>query len=382
MFSHEVIFPDGTNKKKRKISDLLMLVPSLDNNEPNALLSKRKKVSITGQVINSSVDSFSLNLAHKLDGQSYSNIIEEVNKGNAPSNIYISALLCVVKHCSLSIKHAQLTGQMKALGIPFVEESGLRDPSLNLWFRIPFAKSDSWPRICLRLGNPGSMHWDVKITDNYFQDLWELQKGSSTTPWGCGVRIANTSDVDSHIRFDAEGVVLSFQSVEQDSIKKLVADIHRLSRARMFSLGMRKLLGIRSDEKNDEGGIINEIQSLSKAKNVLEGADKLSEQLRRAFRIEAVGLMSMWFSFGSGILARFVVEWEVAREGCTMHVSPEQIWPHTKVCYFLLLKLHVSSSQKFHLIDSALKHAFFSLGHAMFFFYNTHPVKVMHLHYH
>ncbi|CAL5440566.1 unnamed protein product [Camellia sinensis] len=53
--------------------------------------------------------------------------------------------------------------------------------------------------------------------------------------------------------------------------------------------------------------------------------------MRRAFRIEAVGLMSLWFSFGSGVLACFVVEWESGKEGCTMHVSPDQLWPHTKV---------------------------------------------------
>ncbi|TYG71343.1 hypothetical protein ES288_D05G389100v1, partial [Gossypium darwinii] len=35
--------------------------------------------------------------------------------------------------------------------------------------------------------------------------------------------------------------------------------------------------------------------------------------------------------FGSGVLARFVVEWESGKEGCTMHVSPYQLWPHTKV---------------------------------------------------
>ncbi|KAB2009306.1 hypothetical protein ES319_D10G157800v1, partial [Gossypium barbadense] len=35
--------------------------------------------------------------------------------------------------------------------------------------------------------------------------------------------------------------------------------------------------------------------------------------------------------FRSGVLARFVVEWESGKEGCTMHVSPDQLWPHTKV---------------------------------------------------
>ncbi|TYH49464.1 hypothetical protein ES332_D10G138800v1 [Gossypium tomentosum] len=56
--------------------------------------------------------------------------------------------------------------------------------------------------------------------------------------------------------------------------------------------------------------------------------------MRRSFRIEAVGLLSLWFCFGSGVLAHFVVEWESGKEGCTMHVSPDQLWPYTKVLYF------------------------------------------------
>jgi mediator of RNA polymerase II transcription subunit 14 len=181
------------------------------------------------------------------------------------------------------------------------------------------------------------MYWDVKINDQHFRDLWELQKGSSGTPWGSGVHIANASDVDSHIRYDPDGVVLSYQSVESDSIKKLVADIQRLSNARMFALGMRKLLGVRADEKLEESSANSDLKVPIGGKNAPEGADKLFEQMRRAFRIEAVGLMSLWFSFGSGVLARFVVEWESGKEGCTLHVLPDQLWPHTKVCYILFL---------------------------------------------
>ncbi|GMP60862.1 hypothetical protein CsSME_00023554 [Camellia sinensis var. sinensis] len=275
----------------------------------------------------------------KTEGYSYASLIAEANKGNAPSSIYFSALLHVVRHCSLCIKHARLSSQMDALDIPYVEEVGLRNASSNLWFRLPFARGDTWQHICLRLGRPGSMYWDVKINDQHFRDLWELQKGSNSTPWGSGVRIANTSDVDSHIRYDPEGVVLSYQSVEADSIKKLVADIQRLSNARMFALGMRKLLGVRPDEKLEEGSANSDGKAAAGAKNALEASDKFSEQMRRAFRIEAVGLMSLWFSFGSGVLARFVVEWESGKEGCTMHVSPDQLWPHTKVCLFYFLSL-------------------------------------------
>ena len=89
----------------------------------------------------------------------------------------------------------------------------------------------------------------AQVIDQHFRDLWELQKRSGQTSWGSGVRIANTSDIDYHIRYDPAGVVLSYTSVEADSIKKLVADIQRLSNARMFALGMRKLLGVRTEEE-------------------------------------------------------------------------------------------------------------------------------------
>ena len=94
---------------------------------------------------------------------------------------------------------------------------------------------------------------------------------------------------------------------------------------------MRKLLGVRAEEKSEELVTSSDTKTPS-TKVALDTADKLTEQMRRAFRIEAVGLMSLWFSFGSSVLARFVVEWESGKEGCTMHVSPDQLWPHTKVC--------------------------------------------------
>lgn len=309
---------------------MLNLIPSLQGVEANSESCKRRKVSEVVHAQHSSSQVLMLtDMTSKTDLYSYGDLISEANKGNAPSSIYVSALLHVVRHCSLGIKHARLTSQMGAQDIPYVEEVGLRSTSSNIWFRLPFARGDSWQHLCLRLGRAGSIYWDVKINDQHFRDLWELQKGSNSTPWGSGVRIANTSDIDSHIRYDPEGVVLSYQSVEADSIKKLVADIQRLSNARMFSLGMRKLLGVRSDEKPEES--INSDFKATGGKGSFEGADRLSEQMRRAFRIEAVGLMSLWFSFGSGVLARFVVEWESGKEGCTMHVSPDQLWPHTKV---------------------------------------------------
>ncbi|XP_030505760.2 mediator of RNA polymerase II transcription subunit 14 isoform X1 [Cannabis sativa] len=319
------------NPRKRTVSQMLNLIPSLKDVEANSGFCKRRKISEAVGAHNSSPQLLmSMEMVSKSDGYSYGNLIAEANKGNAPSTIYVSALLHVVRHCSLCIKHARLTSQMEALDIPYVEEVGLRSASSSIWFRLPFARGDTWQHICLRLGRPGSMYWDVKINDQHFRDLWELQKGSNCTPWGSGVRIANTSDIDAHIRYDPEGVVLSYQSVETDSIKKLVADIQRLSNARMFALGMRRLLGVRADEKAEESSPSSDVKTPVGVKASLEVVDRLSEQMRRAFRIEAVGLMSLWFSFGSGVVARFVVEWESSKEGCTMHVSPDQLWPHTK----------------------------------------------------
>ncbi|XP_031268938.1 mediator of RNA polymerase II transcription subunit 14 [Pistacia vera] len=329
---HDVASKLDKNARKRTVSDMMGLIPSLQVIEVSTgFNNKKRKISelaISQQP--SSEALLSTEMVSKVEGYSYGNLVAEANKGNAPSSIYVSALLHVVRHCSLCIKHARLTSQMEALEIPYVEEVGLRNASSNIWFRLPFARGDTWRHICLRLGRPGSMYWDVKINDQHFRDLWELQKGSNSTPWGSGVRIANTSDVDSHIHYDPEGVVLSYQSVEADSIKKLVADIRRLANARMFALGMRKLLGVKADEKPEESNSNSDAKATVAGKTAVEAADRLLEQMRRAFRIEAVGLMSLWFSFGSGVLARFVVEWESGKEGCTMHVSPDQLWPHTK----------------------------------------------------
>ncbi|XP_042512128.1 mediator of RNA polymerase II transcription subunit 14-like isoform X2 [Macadamia integrifolia] len=319
------------NRRKRSVSDILKFIPSLQGVVDTSPFCKRMKISESdSRHPPASQAHRSSELMSKPEGFTYGNLIAEANKGSAPSNIYVTSLLHVVRHCSLCIKHARLTSQMDALDIPYVEEAGLRTPSSNLWFRLPFAREDSWQHICLRLGRPGSLYWDVKINDQHFRDLWELQKGSMNTAWGSGVCMANTTDMDSHICYDSEGVILSYRSVEDDSIKKLVADLQRLSNARLFALGMRRLLGVRADDKLEEINANFDNITSSIAKDTADITDKISEQMRRQFRIEAVGLMSLWFSFVSGVVARFVVEWESGKDGCTMHVSPEQLWPHTK----------------------------------------------------
>ncbi|KAM0867437.1 hypothetical protein ACQ4PT_042027 [Festuca glaucescens] len=312
--------------RKRSLSDFLPDLPSLQGLTSSLPVKRRRisesvKSSLPLQAYSSSLQS-GTNLTH-------GNILAERNDC-VPATVYASVLLHVIRHCSLCIKHAQLTAQMDSLAIPYVEEVGMRSPSSNLWLRLPFAQDDSWKHICLRLGKAGSMSWDVRINDHHFRELWELNGGSTTTPWDVGVRIANTSEMDSHLSFDADGVVLTYSTVEADSIQKLDLDLRRLANARVFARGMRRLIGVKLNDKLDDNQISMGIKLQSVNKSHSDAADRLSEQIGKPFRIEAVGLMSFWFSYGHMPMVHFVVEWETAKKGCTMHVSPDQLWPHTK----------------------------------------------------
>ncbi|KAJ4783106.1 Mediator of RNA polymerase II transcription subunit 14 [Rhynchospora pubera] len=307
--------------KKRSISEILCHIPSLQGLKTTDR-AKRRKVSETTSVHHTTPQSYPPVLVNRLPSNlTYGNLLSERNHG-IPASTYSLILIQVVRQCLICIKHAQLTSQMDVLDISYVEDSGLRSLSSSLWLRLPFARDDAWRRICLRLGKPGSLSWDVKINDTHFRELWELNAGSTGTPWGPGVRIANTSDTDSHISFDLDGVTLAYKTVEADSIKRLVSDLRRLLNARSFACGMRRLVGLRLDEKMDEEG-------KGPSGKGGDSAERLSE-VRKAFKIEAVGLMSLWFCYGSMPSVHFVVEWEAEKEGCTMHVSPDQLWPHTK----------------------------------------------------
>ncbi|KAJ1255868.1 hypothetical protein BS78_K146700 [Paspalum vaginatum] len=312
--------------RKRSLSDVLPSIPSLQGLQPSEP-RKRRKIS---EPVQSPLplQAYSSNLQSRAN-LTYGDVLEERNNC-VPATIYASVLLNVIRHCSVCIKHAQLTAQMDSLAIPYVEEVGMRKASSILWLRLPLAQDDSWKHICLRLGKAGSMSWDVRINDPHFRELWELNGGSTTTQWGVGIRIANTSEMDSHISFDSDGVVLTYNTVEADSIQKLVSDLHRLSNARSFARGMRRLIGVKVDDKLDDNQSSTEMKSQSANKGNSDAADKLSEQMRKTFRIEAVGLMSLWFSYGTMPMVHIVVEWEIAKGGCTMHVSPDQLWPHTK----------------------------------------------------
>uniref|UniRef100_A0A0D9X6S0 Mediator of RNA polymerase II transcription subunit 14 n=1 Tax=Leersia perrieri TaxID=77586 RepID=A0A0D9X6S0_9ORYZ len=313
---------DGPSRK-RSLSEFLPNIPSLKQYKIGDGPSKRRKVS------EFMLDGLPLRASPNMQpGKilTYGKLLEEVNNC-ITANIYSSVLLHVIKHCSICIKYAQLTAQMDSLNISYIEEVGVQTASSNLWLRLPFAHDASWKHICLRLGKAGSMSWDVRINDPHYGALWKLYGGSTTTGWGSGVRVANTSEVDSHISFDGDGILLTYDTVEADSIQRLVLDLQRLSNARAFSCGMRRLIGVKLDDKIVKTLTAAETKLHSRRK---ASRDRLSEQMRKTFRIEAVGLMSLWFSYGAVPMVYFVVEWETGKSGCTMRVSPDQLWPHTK----------------------------------------------------
>jgi mediator of RNA polymerase II transcription subunit 14 len=78
---------------------------------------------------------------------------------------------------------------------------------------------------------------------------------------------------------------------------------------------------VKLDDKLDDNQISMGIKLQSVNKGHSDAADRLSEQMGTPFRIEAVGLMSFWFSYGHMPMVHFVVKWETAKRGCTMHVS-------------------------------------------------------------
>lgn len=310
----------GGPSRKRSLSEILLNTPSLQQSRISNGPRKRRKAS---ELMKDGVLYKEYSSGKPL---TYGNIFTEENHC-VTSAIYASVLRHVIKHCSVCIKYAQLTTQMDSLGIPYAEEAELGTPSSNLWLRLPFLKEDSWKHVCLRLGKTGRMSWDVRINDPYYGSLWKVHGGSTATEWGIGVRIANTSEIDSHITFDDDGVVLTYHTVEATSVHRLVSDLQRLSNARAFSCRMRRLIGVKVDDKRDE-------KVTSAGTNLLPARKgskhRLSDQIRKIFRIEAVGLMSLWFSYVAAPMVHFVVEWESGNDGCTIHVSPDQLWPHTK----------------------------------------------------
>jgi mediator of RNA polymerase II transcription subunit 14 len=328
----------GGASRKRTLSEFLLSIPSLQQSGSSNGPRKRREVPehMKAGVLLKALSS----CMQSGKPLTYGNILKDGNHC-VTSSVYASVLRHVIKHCSLCIKYAQLTAQMDSLGIPYVEEVALQSPSSNLWLRLPFLKGYSWKHVCLHLGKAGRMSWDVRVKDSYYGSLLKLHGGTTTAEWGSGVRIADTSEIDSHITFDDDGVVLTYQTVDADSIQRLVSDLQRLSNARSFACGMWRLVGIKVDDKLDQNVASTEMNLHPSRRG---SRYRLSEQMRKTFRIEAVGLMSLWFSYGAVPMVHFVIEWEAGNGGCTMHVSPDQLWPHTKVFLQQLPNLLIQAS--------------------------------------
>ena len=264
---------DGASRK-RSLSDFLPSIPSLQGLQP----SEPRKLRKISQSVQSPLPLHAYSSSLQSRASLTCGDVHEERNNCVPATIYASVLLHVIRHCSLCIKHAQLTAQMDSLAISYVEEVGLRTPSSTLWLRLPFAQDDSWKHICLRLGKAGSMSWDVRINDPHFRELWELNGGSTATQWGVGIRIANTSEMDSHISFDSDGVVLTYNTVEADSIQKLVSDLRRLSNARSFACGMRRLIGVKVDDKVDNNQLSTEMKPQYVNKSNSDASDSFNPE--------------------------------------------------------------------------------------------------------
>lgn len=341
----------GALKRKRSVLELFNSLPSLQAVSETLQNEKRRKTEleiIPLPVIQPAALLSSPTSAHSFVGQSYGNVIGAANQGKASSGAYRAVLLQVVRRCWLCIKHARLTQQMDAQRIPYVNEVGLREPSTVLRFRLPaivptgdsrtreVGNDDSygWQQMCLCLGKPGAEGWTVEFCDSHFRGLWELQRQHNGPPATGGVQFATPSQDDAHMQCTHEGLLLVYPAVEDNSVTKLVTDLERIWRARSFAIGIQKLLEGKGEER--KGGRERQARTLggfAQAGDRSGGAEKKWEVMRRAFRVEAVGLTSVSFTYvGSmpGVIARFVVEWGSSHRGCTVH-SPEQLWPHTKV---------------------------------------------------
>ncbi|XP_024384520.1 mediator of RNA polymerase II transcription subunit 14 isoform X3 [Physcomitrium patens] len=343
--------PAQKSKQKRSITDLFNSMSSVQALATGGQRGKRQRtglemVPVPAYQAASHVGVGSTAVSQSVLGQSYGHVVRAANQGKASAGAYRAVFQQVEERCRLCIKHARLTRQMDAQGISYVNEVGLREPSTVLRFRLPDTVpsgdprtrpsrsegSYGWQQMGLCLGKPGSEGWDVKVQDAYFSGLWKLQKQKEGVG-GTGEQFASPPQDDSHMKCTQEGLVLKYSTVLDDSVTKLVKDLERIWRARAFALRIRKLLGSSEEEKkrgSEQGG-----RSQGRSGSVGdtgEAEEKKWEVMRRAFRVEAVGLTSVSFTYVGttpGIMARFVVEWGTSRRGCTVH-SPEQLWPHTK----------------------------------------------------
>ncbi|MFQ6619224.1 hypothetical protein Gotur_001033 [Gossypium turneri] len=98
--------------------------------------------------------------------------------------------------------------------------------------------------------------------------------------------------------------------------------------------------------------IDSEITSDKVLGKALEGLSLPIEELREQFESWQPLLSKVYFAVGLFLVLLWirclskhhVVEWESGKEGCTMHVSPDQLWPHTKLELLPPVSLRLSSA--------------------------------------
>lgn len=343
-----LLMAGDTNKRKRASTDL-SVVPSVQGQRLSLGpgISKRRRTAEDGMNI-SAVDHTSAGVfegSADFVGQTYTKVILAANEGKAPVASYMAALLQVVRRCKLCIKRARLSSQLEAEGLPYFEEVGHQNFPEQLRFKLPRKitsfrpdKSDSscWENLLLRLGRLGSDAWQVLVRDSHFKSLWSLQQKSLGNSPGAP-EFVMLSEYDSHIKLTQDGLILCYDTVEDDSVKRLVGDLERLVKARAFILGLKGILEGPTDSKAGENRSCSKLSQSggsSMSSESSEGGEKKWEVLRRAFRVDSVGPLSAAFTFSGsipGVLVRFFVAWGQANKTCTLHVIPDQLWPHTKV---------------------------------------------------
>jgi hypothetical protein len=135
--------PVQRSKRKRSIADLFNSLSSLQSLSASGDREKRRKiglevVSVPAFQSKSHVPSITTTaVSQSVLSQSYGHLIRAANQGKASAGAYRAVFQQVEERCRLCIKHARLTRQMDAQGIPYVNEVGFREPSTVLRFRLP-----------------------------------------------------------------------------------------------------------------------------------------------------------------------------------------------------------------------------------------------------
>ena len=73
---------------------------------------------------------------------------------------------------------------MKVVGIPYVKDVGSEIHPQAYGFDYLLIERMHGNIFVNCLGKLGNAYWDVKVNDEHFRDLWELQKTKTGALWG------------------------------------------------------------------------------------------------------------------------------------------------------------------------------------------------------